>query len=132
MHRSTVIHKHALITTQTQRVVPVTPAQGPSPEMAAWRSVGVEAAAFVAVAVAATVAYIQWRKKNQVTLAIEAARWGPLVTDAYDNARSGRQIFEAQRLVVMAADRLHGATVLLNIILIALTAVIALVAIFHR
>jgi hypothetical protein len=100
--------------------------------MAAWRSVGVEAAAFVAVAVAATVAYIQWRKKNQVTLAIEAARWGPLVTDAYDNARSGRQIFEAQRLVVMAADRLHGATVLLNIILIALTAVIALVAIFHR
>jgi hypothetical protein len=100
--------------------------------MAFWRSVGLEGVAFVAVAVAATVAYIQWRKKHQVTLAIEAARWGPLVTDAYNSARSGGQTVEAQRLVVMAVDRLHGSTVLLNIILIALTAVIALTAIFHR
>ncbi len=100
--------------------------------MAFSRSGGVEAAAFVAVAVAAAVAYMQWRKKHQVTLAIEAARWGPLVTDAYNSTRSAGQTTEAQRLVVMAVDRLHGATVLLNIILVALAAVIALIAIFHH
>lgn len=136
MRRPAAIHRHPLAKTQTHKMapmtmVPVTPAHVQPPETASWRSFGVQTAAFVAVALAATLAYIQWRRKHQVTLAIEAARWGPLVTDAYNTTRSDGQNVEALRLVVMAVDRLNGATVLLTIILIALAAIIVLTAIFQ-